>query len=194
MTKAYTEAFTNEQDSPERVTIIRAERFSFCAGQTLSSKDIHRSAEKMVVQMFDAVQLYSIPVVAQVHGAAFAGGYELALQCDFVIADKNALFGMPLTQLGVTTNWFRTKGIMETMGLIAAWDLLLLGDPIPAQNFMNAASSLALLLTESLRSRRIKLSNVLLPTHHCRCLSSKDFYWSKLQFTTTLGIPNKILR
>lgn len=135
MMQAIIDAFSGEPEPDERVTVIRAEGKAFCAGLELSSDGLQEGAEDMVVNMFDTVQRYPLPVVARVHGPAIAGGCELALHCDFIVADEDAPFGMPLAQLGVTTDWFLTKKIMETMGLIAARELLLLGDFVPAKTF-----------------------------------------------------------
>ncbi len=135
MMEALIDAFTQEPHSAEKVTVIRAEGSAFCAGLELSSDGLQKGAEEKVVRMFDAVQNYPIPVVARVNGAAIAGGCELALHCDFIVADEKAQFGMPLAQLGVTTDWFLTKKIMETVGLVAARELLLLGDFIRAGRF-----------------------------------------------------------
>ena len=129
------DAFDAEPHSDERVTVIRGKGKAFCAGLELSSDGLQDGAEDMVVRMFDKVQHYPLPVVARVHGPAIAGGCELALHCDFIVASMEAPFGMPLAQLGVTTDWFLTKKIMETMGLVAARELLLLGDFIPASAF-----------------------------------------------------------
>ena len=128
-------AFAAEPHYSERVTVIRAEGKAFCAGLELSSDGLQDGAEDMVVRMFDTIQRYPLPVVARVQGPAIAGGCELALHCDFIVADADAPFGMPLAQLGVTSNWFLTKKIMETMGLVAARELLMLGDFIPANVF-----------------------------------------------------------
>ena len=135
MMETLIEAFTNEPPPDERVTIIRAEGPAFCGGLQLSSSGLQHGAEEKIVRMFDAVQRYPLPVIARVHGPAIAGGCELALHCDFIVADEDAPFGMPVAQIGVTTDWFLTKKIMETMGIVAARELLLLGDFIPAKKF-----------------------------------------------------------
>ena len=41
------------------------------------------------------------PVIAAVHGAAFGGGFELAMHCDIRIIADNAMFGLPETTLGI---------------------------------------------------------------------------------------------
>jgi len=126
------EAFSIEPPTDERVTVLRAEGPAFCAGLQLSADGISDGAEVLAGQMFNTVQHYPLPVVARVHGPAIAGGCELALHCDFVAAAEDVPFGMPVVQLGLATDWFLTKKIMETAGLAMARELLLLGDTIPA--------------------------------------------------------------
>ena len=127
------EAFSATPPADERVTVIRAEGPAFCAGLQLSSDGLQEGAEEMVVTMFDTVQRYPLPVVAVVQGPAIAGGCELALHCDFSVALEHAPFAMPVAQIGVTTDWFLTKKIMESAGLPMARELLMLGDPIAAR-------------------------------------------------------------
>ncbi|MFD4524161.1 enoyl-CoA-hydratase DpgD [Streptomyces sp. NPDC058470] len=43
----------------------------------------------------------SKPVVAQVHGYALGGGFELALACDLIIASDQAVFALPEARLGL---------------------------------------------------------------------------------------------
>ena len=86
----------------------------------------------IIEEMFDAVQRYPLPTVAVVNGPGVAGGCELALHCDFVVAASNTSLTMPLAQLGVSTTWFLTKKIMETAGPVMAREFLLLGEPMPA--------------------------------------------------------------
>jgi enoyl-CoA hydratase/carnithine racemase len=71
-------------------------------------------------------------VVGVVHGDAIAGGNELALHCDFVVASTAARFGMSLAQIGLAPTWFLTKKLMEVAGPVWAREMLLLGDPLPA--------------------------------------------------------------
>ena len=78
------------------------------------------------------METYPLPVVAIVHGHAIAGGNELALHCDFVVASSAANFGMSLAQIGLAPTWFLAKKLMEVAGPVATREILLLGDPLPA--------------------------------------------------------------
>lgn len=133
MMAAIREAFSVQPPDQERVTVLRAEGPVFCSGLQLSTAGVDQSEAVNIEAMFDAVQRYPLPVVAIVQGAAIAGGCELALHCDFVVAAHQAPFAMPIPQLGVSTTWFLTKKIMEAAGPVLARELLLLGDPLSGE-------------------------------------------------------------
>ncbi len=124
--------FETQPAPAERVAVIRASGSVFCAG--LDLKEQARSAEgaSAIERMLEAVEGFPLPVVAVVQGDAIAGGNELALHCDFVIASASVRFGMSLAQIGMSTSWFLTKKIMEVAGPVATRRILLLGDPLPA--------------------------------------------------------------
>jgi enoyl-CoA hydratase/carnithine racemase len=78
------------------------------------------------------VETYPLPVVAVVQGDAIAGGCELALHCDLVVASSKATFGMSLAQVGLAPTWFLAKKLLEVAGPVTTREVLLLGDPLPA--------------------------------------------------------------
>jgi enoyl-CoA hydratase/carnithine racemase len=82
--------------------------------------------------MLHAIETYALPVVAVVQGDAIAGGNELALHCDFVIASETARFGMSLAKIGLAPSWFLAKKLLEVAGPVGAREMLLLGDLLPA--------------------------------------------------------------
>ena len=125
-------AFRQAPDPVERVTVIRAEGPAFCAGMDLRERAGTLDTDSPIEAVLDAVQHYPLPVVAVVQGDAIAGGNELALHADLVIAAESARFGMSLAQIGLVPTWFLAKKIVETGGPAAAREMLLLGDPLPA--------------------------------------------------------------
>jgi enoyl-CoA hydratase/carnithine racemase len=116
----------------ERVAVIRGAGPVFCSGMDLTQDKSALGKPEAVEVMFRAVETYPLPVVAVVHGHAIAGGAELALHCDFVVAGLEANFGMSLVQIGLAPTWFLTKKIMEVAGPVLAREILLLGDPLSA--------------------------------------------------------------
>jgi enoyl-CoA hydratase/carnithine racemase len=118
----------------DRVVVIRGQGGAFCSGLDLSERrrSITSGGPSGIEAMLRAIELCPLPVVAVVQGDAIAGGNELALHCDLVIASDNARFGMSLAQIGLAPNWFLAKKLMEILGPVTTREMLLLGDPLPA--------------------------------------------------------------
>jgi len=118
----------------DRVVVIRGKGDVFCAGLDMAERreTIGGGSASGIEVMLRAVELCPLPVVAVVHGDAIAGGNELALHCDLVVASQTARFGMSLAQVGLAPNWFLAKKLMEVLGPVTTREMLLLGDPLPS--------------------------------------------------------------
>ena len=117
----------------ERVAVIRGAGAVFCAGLDMKWRARNPQGESGIEHMLHAVEVYPLPVVAIVHGDAIAGGNELALHCDLVVASTAARFGMSLAQVGLAPSWFLAKKLLEVAGPVITKKILLLGDPMPAK-------------------------------------------------------------
>jgi enoyl-CoA hydratase/carnithine racemase len=134
-----TAAMREPPGAEERVAVIRAAGTVFCSGLDLRARrEIQADGISSIEDCLAAIESYPLPVVAIVQGDAIAGGNELALHCDIVVASNAARFGMPLAQLGLTTSWFLTKKLIEVAGPVATRKILLLGE------FLTAAEMQAL--------------------------------------------------
>jgi enoyl-CoA hydratase len=80
---------------------------------------IHR-----VLNTIDAAPLTTI---AAVHGVTFGGGFELALACDLIIADKMARFCFPELRLGLIPGFGGIPRLKRDVGNGVVRDLLLTG-------------------------------------------------------------------
>jgi len=129
------ELFTSMPEPAERVTVIRALGKSFCAGVDLKERETNGMATSAsaIEDMLHSVAMYPLPVIGVVHGDAIAGGNELALHCDLVVAAHSASFGMSLAQIGLAPTWFLAKKIIEVGGPVFAREMLLIGDPVSSQ-------------------------------------------------------------
>jgi enoyl-CoA hydratase/carnithine racemase len=126
-------AFTTQPTAEERVAVIRAAGPVFCAGLDMKERAARPMGASPIEAMLHAVEVYPLPVVAVVQGDAIAGGNELALHCDLVVASKAARFGMSLAQIGLAPSWFLAKKLLEVAGPVTTRRILLLGDPLPAE-------------------------------------------------------------
>lgn len=136
MIQELSRAFEGSPAMGERVTVIRANGPVFCAGRDLrerGERDDPTAGVSPIEGILHLIEHYPLPVVAVVQGDAIAGGNELALHCDLVVASTAARFGMSLAQLGLAPTWYLAKKLLEAGGPVAAREILLLGDPIPAE-------------------------------------------------------------
>ena len=129
------EFFSAEPAASDRVVVIRGEGPSFCSGIDLAEREKKPSTGSVspVERVFHAMEMYPLPIVSVVQGAAIAGGCEMALHSEFVIATDTAKFGMSLAQIGLAPNWFLTKKLLEVAGPVNTREILLLGNPVSAQ-------------------------------------------------------------
>ncbi len=130
MLEALTAAFAEPPRESERAAVIRAAGPVFCAGLDLRAR-VDMGANP-IERMLHTLETYPLPVVAVVQGDAIAGGNELALHCDLIIASNAARFGMSLAQIGLVPNWFLAKKLLEVAGPMVTRKILFLGDPLPA--------------------------------------------------------------
>jgi enoyl-CoA hydratase/carnithine racemase len=126
-------SFTRAPGPEERLAVIRAAGPVFCAGLDMRERSERPMGASPIEAMLHAIETYPLPVVAVVQGDAIAGGNELALHCDLVVASTSARFGMSLAQIGLAPSWFLAKKLLEVAGPVTTRRILLLGDPLPAQ-------------------------------------------------------------
>ena len=109
----------------------------FCAGRELGAR-VGRSLEAVLeydeayAAVFRGLLQLSKPSVAVVRGYAVAGGFTLAMGCDFVLAEASARFGAMEMKNGFPAA-VNTALLSHLAGRRAGLELLLLGDPVPAE-------------------------------------------------------------
>lgn len=111
---------------------------AFCAGADLKERSEqsvedwtvrHRLAERRVRAMADC----PVPIIAAVNGAAYAGGCELALSCDFIYAASSARFALTEVTLGIMPGAGGTQNLARAVGMRRAKEIILSGRPFSAE-------------------------------------------------------------
>ena len=78
----------------------------------------------------------SKPIIGAVNGVAITGGFELALQCDFLVASERAAFGDTHTRVGILPGWGLSVLLPQAVGFRRALEMSMTG------NFMLAEEAL----------------------------------------------------
>jgi enoyl-CoA hydratase/carnithine racemase len=120
------------------VVLSSAAPGAFCVGADLKERDglsdSGFTAQREVFRRaFSAVRDLAAPVVAAVHGFALGGGYELALSCDLIVADRTAVVGLPEVTRGIVPGGGGTQLLPRRVGPGVAADLILTGRHVEAE-------------------------------------------------------------
>jgi enoyl-CoA hydratase len=134
-----------DQDEDSRVILLEAEGPAFCAGYGLDWATAYQAREEGTERVWDSVtdmrlmssfvEVYMKlwyawkPTIAAVQGWCIAGGTDMVLCADLIVAGDSAVFGYPPARVwGVPT----TPMWVYRLGLEKAKRYLLTGDEIPA--------------------------------------------------------------
>ncbi len=100
--------------------VLRGAGRGFCAGADLNAMGkvpVPRDYKPGVVARLGCLPQ---PVVAAVHGVCFTGGLELALACDFILADESASFADTHGKWGLVGAWGMGQRLQRRIGAPAA--------------------------------------------------------------------------
>jgi enoyl-CoA hydratase/carnithine racemase len=73
------------------------------------------------------------PIIAAVNGSALAGGFEIMLSCDLVVAAEHATFGIPEAKRGLIAGAGGLIRMPKRLPMAVALELAMTGDPIDAE-------------------------------------------------------------
>jgi enoyl-CoA hydratase len=120
------------------VILTGAGEKAFCAGGDLKERKLLSEDEwvlqhELMERTVRAIVASPVPVVAAVNGAAFGGGLELALLCDFAYASSTARFALTETSLGIMPGAGGTQTLARAVGERRAKELILAAKPFNAR-------------------------------------------------------------
>ena len=101
---------------------------------------------------------YPKPMVAAVNGAAVAGGFELVLACDLVVASVDATFGLAEVQRGLIAAGGGTM-LATRIPLAAALEITLLGERITASRAYELGLVNRLVTADAVLDTALELAN-----------------------------------
>src|SRR5579864_6876780 len=125
--------------------LASARKQGFSAGADL--RELYRGAEPLsekdrlsgvrqflerIHEVLNKIDIAPFVTIAAVHGVCFGGGFELALACDIIIADKMARFAFPELRLGLIPGFGGIPRLKRDVGNAFVRDILLTGRSVNA--------------------------------------------------------------
>jgi enoyl-CoA hydratase len=134
--------FDELTDDPDvcAVVLTGAGDRAFCAGMDLKA---FASGEMGEILSGDggfagiAARRFPKPLIAAVNGAALAGGFEIMLACDLVVAAEHAFFGIPEVKRGLAAAGGGLIRLAKRIPLAIALEMALTGESIDAQRALS---------------------------------------------------------
>ena len=125
-----------EEDSDVLGVVLTGNGRAFIAGADIS--EFGGNVEGVSLnEVFNKLEHCSKPVVAAINGIALGGGLETALCCNYRIADKNALVGLPEVNLGLLPGGGGTQRLPRLVGPNEALKMMLSGGHVPAKRALD---------------------------------------------------------
>jgi enoyl-CoA hydratase/carnithine racemase len=134
-----------DADPEVEVVILTGTDPAFCAG--LDLKELASSGGTLGSAANDGAKDHrsrgpfpkiAKPLIGAINGVAVTGGFELALNCDFLVASERAKFGDTHARVGVMPGWGMTVLLPQAIGVRRAREMSFTG------NFIDADEALQL--------------------------------------------------
>ena len=125
-----------EEDSAVLGVVLTGNGRAFIAGADIS--EFGGNVEGVSLnEVFNKLEHCTKPVVAAINGIALGGGLETALCCNYRIADRNALVGLPEVNLGLLPGGGGTQRLPRLVGPNEALKMMLSGGHVPAKRALD---------------------------------------------------------
>lgn len=118
------------------ITLTGAGGRSFASGSDLSEvldRDLKKALEPIVQGLADQLERTPKPTIAAIDGICMGGGLEVALGCDLRIATPKSRFATPEGKLGIIPGGGATARLPRLVGRGWAMEMMLMGEPINAE-------------------------------------------------------------
>ncbi len=124
-----------EADDEVSVVVLTGTDPAFCAGLDLrevgkGNPDVIGNQTSGSTRPFPPM---TKPLIGAINGPAITGGFELALNCDILIASERAAFADTHARVGVMPGWGLTPLLVDAVGVRRAREISLSGNFVSAE-------------------------------------------------------------
>ena len=131
--EALRDAFADLRDNPRwRCAVLTGNGPAFCAGLDLKTFSAPDAPRHLAGETIRAIAGLPKPIIAAVNGAAYTGGLEAALGCDFIIAAEEARFADTHAKIGALSGSGMSARLPRAVGAAFARQMMLTCLPVDA--------------------------------------------------------------
>jgi enoyl-CoA hydratase len=125
------------------------------------------------------------PLVAAVNGAALAGGFEIVLSCDLVVAAEHARFGIPEVKRGLVAAAGGAIRLPRRVPLTVALEMGLTGEPVPANRALALGLVNRVVPSGRVVDEAVALATAVAENAPLAVRVTKQLMWEALDLTET---------
>jgi enoyl-CoA hydratase/carnithine racemase len=180
------DAFEQVAASNAGALIVCGEVRDFCLGGDIREwpgipAAVLRPRIEVFAKALDCLDQFRIPTIAAVQGGCLGGGFELALSCDLIVAERSAHFAFPEALLGLLTLQGGVIQLSERIGHVKAIELVLLAESIFAEQLASWNVINCVVNDDDLEQEVERIAGRLAAASACVFAATKDLLrlWSR---------------
>ncbi|MEH7254695.1 enoyl-CoA hydratase-related protein [Neobacillus niacini] len=181
-------------ESDVRVVLLTSSTAkAFCSGADLKERNNMTEIEwknqhVLFRKMVNLIQDMKQPVISVVDGYALAGGFEMVLNCDMIVAADTAIFGLPEVTRGIMPGCGGTRLLSKRIGVHRAKEWVCTGKLVHAEEADRAGLINILAKSDEIREKALELAekiatNAPISVQNCKASVDEIF-----------GMPNEEAR
>jgi enoyl-CoA hydratase/carnithine racemase len=174
------------RDPAVRVVVLAGAGKAFCAGHDLKELRAHtdpgfaREVFERCARLMIGLTRLPQPVIARVHGVAYAAGCQLVAQCDLAVASTEARFATSGVNFGLFCNT-PGVGLARNVSRKQALEMLLTGEPIDAQTALARGLVNRVVAPEQLDAEIAKLTRSILDKTPVAVAAGKRAFYEQIE-------------
>jgi len=173
-------------DESVRAVVLAGAGRAFCAGHDLKELRAHadpgfaREVFERCARIMIALTKLPQPVIARVHGVAFAAGCQLVAQCDLAVASTEAQFATSGIKFGLFCNT-PGVGLARNVSRKHAMEMLLTGEPIDAPTALTRGLVNRVVAPDELDHEIAKLTRAILDKTPVAVAAGKRAFYQQVE-------------
>lgn len=162
-------------DDGIKAAIITGNGKAFCSGIDLAfiGKDNFVDPRGDGSDLPDVFSACKKPVIGAVNGYAITGGFEIALNCDFLIASENASFADTHAKVGIHPGWGLTQMLQQAVGQPMAKQMSMTCQFISAEKALDCGLVNEVVKAEELLPRSLEIASQICETNYPMLITVK---------------------